>query len=152
MEEGKHGRDRFKHPLFGVVLRNEHLNIMYKEQFFPGVNVSSSELKPGEPEAVEEPHKPESEEQNSVRRINRRNFTLEDYAREWDIHPEWHGLSTQQATSKEGTASGLGAFTPRQSLRRDSDGKCEHSLSIRQSPLRETLTGEKKMVVEKVDL
>ena len=110
MEERKHGRDRFRHPLFGVVLRNEHLNIMYKEQFFPGVDNSKSELKPGEPETVEETHKPEIEERNSVRRINRRDFTLDDYVREWDSHPEWHGFSTKQAGSAEGRASGLGAF------------------------------------------
>ena len=111
MEERKHGRDRFRHPLFGVVLRNEHLNIMYKEQFFPGVNDSSSELKPGELEAVEEPHKPESEEQNSVRRINRRDFTLDDYVREWDSHPEWRGLSREQARrGEEWPVNGLRSF------------------------------------------
>ncbi|MFA6973405.1 MAG: hypothetical protein WC238_01520 [Parcubacteria group bacterium] len=40
-------------------------------------------------------------EEKSNQRINKKNYKSTDFEREWEEHPEWHGLSTHEIQKKE---------------------------------------------------
>jgi uncharacterized protein YchJ len=46
----------------------------------------------------------------SAKYMDRKDYTMDDFEKEWQKHPEWHNLSTEQMANRMGITSGGNAF------------------------------------------
>jgi hypothetical protein len=88
-----------RHPEWSHSLIDER-QLKYRNSFYVALKIYIKKQTNGDEEESARMMKeffPEYRE-----RVDRNNYTLEDYKKEWEEHPEWHGLSTKQIQSTNG--------------------------------------------------